>query len=189
MLNTLAHEKKQNLETPDPSPGSSWPLWCALGRVSGRSGLGSRVWAPGSCRRRRGAGTAPCTGASLSCSPLGGGHWEVEREYEVVWGIVFWMFSVNFIHVNHQMMMMMSLPDCTVQQFICAPHVSLGEVFTSRPFQQQHSCRPWKAAATNWDCISGRINLASVYEAQKHETMPVRLKLKHYKRSWHYLEY
>lgn len=54
-------------------PDSSWRRWCVWG--SGGGGWRSRVWDLGSDRRRRGAGRAPCTGASLACTPPAAARW------------------------------------------------------------------------------------------------------------------
>lgn len=57
-----------------PSPGSSGRPWCVW--VSGGGGWHSHVWDLGSYRRKRGGGRAPCTGASLACTPLAADRWD-----------------------------------------------------------------------------------------------------------------
>lgn len=67
--------ERESTTQPRP-PGSSWQRWCAL--ASGGHGRGeqrSHVWAPGSGRRRRGGGRAPCTEASLAGTPPAAGRW------------------------------------------------------------------------------------------------------------------
>lgn len=66
-------------------PGSSWQRWCASASVGRcRSGRRSRVWARGSCRRRRGAGRAPCTEAFLASTRLAAGRWQEQKGEHVI---------------------------------------------------------------------------------------------------------